>query len=707
MQNRVCFKKRFGSKPNKRGRPELPKECDTCGKKFSSRRVLLRHRQLYHSFLKVKYPCGSCPEFFTSPHLLDSHRQSQHPVSTSIYEYARVLRGTCRIYRLDIQKSNVSINSIIPSATRQITDFLNNIIHELHSLKFCLVLVAEYEQTELGGSQDEDVPERMMMHFRSGTSLMLKSDDKELIVRQALGSMENNAESFNVNGSGWNLLHILHINIEVGKCHELAGSCTLHKVFHTRNADHAFEVHDSTPEDKSSKERNQYSGRCFFHAIASYFLNGETDIDKLEAFIDDNIREEGIVCPVRLCDISKFELLNSHLDLGVNVISKSIYKDIYPSYISKIDNPKNIINLLLFYIDIEEPRYYEKSDIEIFKDFDHVEDENNWKLYEKIGISSVRHYALIINFEKELTKARKESIMYNFDMTMAGYEEKIDSNIRLIRRIHELELECTETLFNPFSSPLSVAEARHRLISDARRKKMAIRDFHELTAKKKELDKLHDEYEELYSLDPNKSRNVRVCYNCLSIFASQAALESHKRWCFKESPSVTVLPSPGAKSEFYQKRKHCFSRIQMFFDFECLQVKPEYSCSCRPEYSLKCQDSINNQAIFCKHNTKIESEQKPFYYCLIVCSNEFEILDRVEYYGDDANDHFMETLLDFEIKYMSYLQKHLLPIRFNEQDKEHFERTNICHICKEEIKKNQKKVKDHDHWDSTYLGPGI
>ena len=694
IRNRVCFKKYFKNDLKKRGRPVLSKDCDECNKKFSSRRILLRHRQLYHSKYKIKYPCGSCSRFFTSANSLDNHRRLDHAFTSAIYERSNVLRGACRIYRYEIKESNTPVNQIIPPAALEITKFLEEIIVDLHSFKFCLVLAAEYEQGELGSKGSDDlVPERMLMHFRSETSLILESDDKELAVRQALLSMENNAESFNVNGSGWNLLNILHIDIEIGKCHELAGSCTLHKVQHIRNSSESFVVQKN---NQNIEERNIFSGRCFFHAIASYFLNGETDAHKLEAFIEDNIKEDNIRTPVRLADILKFELLNAHLDIGVNVISKSIDGDIFPSYISNISKPKNTVNLLLFYIGIEKPVTYKKSNIEIFKDFDHVDDENNWKYYDKINASSVQHYALIENFEKELTKARRKNAMRRIFAVKADYLNKIKYTEDLIQKIHQDELRYTYITDNPFTvSYKTLTAAKYCLALDERRKILAIKDLKALKTKFEEIKDKIQEYDDLYSLDPNRNRKICICYNCLSIFSAQSALENHKHWCFKQKPSVVLLPAFGEKTEFELKRKHNFSRIQMFFDFECLQVKPEYPCSCRPEYVLKCQDSINKQQTFCKHNTYIETEQKPFYYCLLVCSNELEILERVEYCGDDANDHFIETLLDLEIKYMSYLKTHKLPIRLSKEDNDHFERTNTCHICKKEIKKPQKKVKDH------------
>ena len=707
IRNRICAKQQFrANHPNaKVGQPSKNKKCEHCNKTFFERRNLLRHQQLYHSKLKVSYPCGKCSEFFASGILLDKHRKQAHPSQSEIYERVNILKGSCRVYRYDIKKDTLVLNSIIPEAHAKISEFLTQVKDELPSYKYCLVLAAEYEKIGLNTTSKEDTrPERLLMHFRSKTNLILHSDDENLSVTEALFSMENNAESFNMNGSGWILHSILHIDIEIGQCHVLAGGCSLHKIAQARNLKGSFEVLKKKGSNDELLRKTEDSGRCFFHAVASYFCNKETDIEKLEDFIANNLVMTGLSTPVRLSDISKFEELNAHLDFGINVINKITNEKIYPVYISKIDNPKNVINLLLFYVQQGKAETIHNTEIEVSKHFDEENDVNNWELYDEIDACSVQHYALIDNLEKEIMKARKNDFIERSYKMRNSLTLKIDKSQGIIDRCESLIQEYIEEMSNPSTKDDRLSYLKHHMRSDQNRRDMERVTLEEL---KKNLEKCEEqlkEYEELYNSDPNSTRGIRACYNCLSVFSNKNSLDVHKKWCFKEKPKVTLLPKAGERMEFDQKRKHVFSRIQMFFDFECLQVKPEYPCSCRPEFDVQCQESTSRQATFCKHKTLVENEQKPFYYCLLVCSNEFEIYELIEYYGEDANDHFLDKLLDMEKKYMDHIRKTNVPVFLTKEDNEHFNSCNICHICEKEVRPDEKKCLDHDHLSGCYVG---
>ena len=221
IRKKTCLKNIMKKMKERRIQRDNGYKCGKCNKIVKSKRNLAKHFQMYHSNFEIQYPCGHCKLLFSSLSDLDDHRTQKHKLKTEIYERSNVLRNSCRIYRYDIFMENTPVNAVLPSAQDKITEFVRFLQIEMKSFKMNLTLVAEYEKNEnfnkdaIGGSSESMGPERMIMSFRSGTELILESTDIGHVVTTALYNMEANTESFNLNGSGWNLSNLLFIDIEV------------------------------------------------------------------------------------------------------------------------------------------------------------------------------------------------------------------------------------------------------------------------------------------------------------------------------------------------------------------------------------------------------------------------------------------------------------------------------------------------------------
>ena len=690
IQKRICIKHL------KKALPALQHEkeefaCNECDKKFINRKNFVRHKQLFHLGLEFKYPCGSCSLFFSDTSSLDTHRRLHHAPSNDIYERQNVLRGTCRVYRYDVFEQHASVDSIIPSAHDKFLKLIEHLKHEMHSFKFTTILGVEFDRNEQINKPTSDAyPERMIMNFRSNAQTVYQSDDADMAITKALHSMEANSENFAVNGSGWQLRTILYIDLEIARCHILAGSdtCSIHVVNSHKSSRRSFQLRK-----KRSIDQEIPAGRCFFHAIAAYFLTIESRCDGLEDFIEENINQTSVTYPVKVKDIPKFESANKHLNIGINVITKSATGHVFPLYISKQQNSKHVINLLLFYIghhDSTSEKFPLTDEIlpPIEKDVDHDE-------LREVEASCKQHYALILDLDKEITKARKVDQLERAEKQLELKAKEIEDIQERIAQIDCDKVKHEQIIFNKSSCTRTIESSKKALICDSGRRLKELDKLGVLQDDFKRINILVEEYRTTYENDSNASRRIHACYNCLSIYSTQQALSNHQKWCFKEKPSGVILPTLGEKMEFEPKRKNNFTRIQMFFDFECLQVKPEHPCSCRPQLEPKCWNSISNQEVLCKHSSSTVYEQKPFSYCLLVCSNEFEVLDIIQYAGEDASDHFIDTLLDMELRYRTCLKNFSVSMIFEERDKLHFDSSDICHICSKIIKKDEKKVRDH------------
>jgi len=695
------------AKPNAgRGRPPMKKTCDDCNKEFSSRRSMLRHRQMYHSNIVQSYPCGHCNEFFPNGAELDIHRSTEHPTNSKFRLRNSAFRGACQVFRIDIPKNVDTINEAIAFVSNPLLEIINKKLIEMNSLKYNLSLGVEYERGEKGGLQPSQEPERMLMNFRSHAKDVLLSTDISNGLAKSLLSVENSGESFNSNGSDWYLHKIYYLDIEFGQCRLLSGSCNLHRLNQARDYSEAFNV-KADDEYPATAQSSVNDGRCFYYAIAAYFNKGVDEPEILEKFIEENI-VEAAPSPVKVSDISKIEEANSHLNIAINVVYRNALMEIFPVHVSKREDDNcEIINILLFHMAKVKQVEYDRTNIELS---DHSSDEEEGRkeydffnlkhvnMFEEndetLADPTVPHYALVENLNKEITRARYVEATTRIDWSL---REKNDALKKLNKEISEKTARVQQILKEVSHDPDN--DICERLLHEADNKQYRIsmlQNFREDTLK--HIAKLEVYREEKMRETPKAShtgRHAQVCYNCFSTFSDIPHLKAHKKWCYKEKSSILVMPLPTDKIEFEPKRKQTYTEIQMFADFEALQVKPEYPCSCVPELSPYA-DSCSRQSIHCNHGTLIEYEQHPFNYCIVVVSNDETIHEVIEYSGEDAVDHFLTTVLDLEEKYMEYLQESL-PLALSEEQEKMFQEAESCYVCGQAFDSPEDKVRDHDH----------
>jgi len=700
-----------------RGRPKTEKKCDICSKEFYSRRNMLRHKKLYHSNYPPSYPCGYCNLFFQSPIKLDYHRTIEHSLNSEIYLSKNAFRDACQIFRLDISPSVISVNEAIQESSKKLLDFFENKTVEFKNMKYSIVLAAEYARSENSVQVDDNnEPERLFMNFRSRTQHLLESSDIASSIARSLLSVENNAESFNANGSNWLLQRIFFMDIEIGKCMQLSGSCSLHVLNQKRDSGDPFGVrqHDEWPVTMDNEEDD---GKCFYYSLASYFLDGETNPSKLREYIAENIIEP-VESPVKITDISKIEEANKQLDFSVNVIYKNSEDEVYPVYISKKEDTEHVINILLFYIGKVGIKKHNGTNVEMS---DHSDDEDlDGTQYDYFNMKHVNmfedndeylrnplipHYALIENLNREVTRAREFEAIYRSNKLIKrkhkiieGIKNEIDTTRQKIsKHTNTLNQIKDEKQLNDTLSSLDNLQNHLNKISDYKEKL-----YNEI----RELKNHKYAQKNITQAATRSGRHVQVCCNCFSVFSTQHTLKTHKEWCYKEKPSFVLLPLAGEKMEFELKRKHKYTSIQFFFDFEALQIKPEYNCSCRPELVPNAQNSCSFQNSVCTHGTKISTEHYPFSFCIAVAKNDEEILDLIEYTGMDAIDVFIETLLDLEEKYIAYLGN-AKPMQLTPEQEDEFLNEKSCYICKIPYNPDDRPCRDHDHISGEYLGMNL
>ena len=182
-----------------------------------------------------------------------------------------------------------------------------------------------------------------------------------------------------------------------------------------------------------------------------------------------------------------------------------------------------------------------------------------------------------------------------------------------------------------------------------------------------------------------------MCYNCFLQFHSWEALSTHVAWCHTKAGQIKVLPQEGATLR-YEKR-HCEILFPwcFVFDFECLQVRPEAGCSCKPE-----------ELASCAHKSTVLTEQRPFAYGLVMVDRYGKICEQIRYVGEDAAEHFFDTVLRLEKKYAQKLEDGFKKLVVTDAVEKAFAEATECYMC--EAPFHNDAVMDHDHLTGEYLG---
>ena len=188
-----------------------------------------------------------------------------------------------------------------------------------------------------------------------------------------------------------------------------------------------------------------------------------------------------------------------------------------------------------------------------------------------------------------------------------------------------------------------------------------------------------------------------ICSNCLQGFGRKSTLTSHEQYCFQFKPQVITVPMEWENTvKFKNFKNQFFSHFIGFFDFEAILKPPSAPC-------VICA----KKKITCVHKTKIEHEQIPISFSIIITDINKKIVFQKVYTGEDCMSVFINTLLyDLEPKIMKVLDGKK-PLKMSANDEHNFQNSTKCHICHKYFsKKNKKyvKVRDHNHITGHYLG---
>jgi hypothetical protein len=335
------------------------KTCHYCEKEFIRPDYLQKHIDRVHLKKPVYFVCSLCSERFHDILEFQNHKHT-HYVSQNLFTLYKQTLEAYKIYRHIIPENIINVRQCF-------TQDVKNNLHELISyelnlspvVKFSILFAAEY--TKVGGQQE--LLEVQLFPLRSSLAVITKLFEADIpsIIEEIITEIETRSDDIVTVGSGWVLTDGIYIDLALTHVHPISGSGRKYIVkrspYDISNPSFIHTI-DNTDEF------------CFLDAVASGFMGAENNYDKdyfpYRNFAVNNFKFKTLSFPMKINDIIKFEKLNAHLYLKINILFLDADRDcggvaVYSGYVSKFNYPQNLcktVNLLLTFGDTPAENHY-------------------------------------------------------------------------------------------------------------------------------------------------------------------------------------------------------------------------------------------------------------------------------------------------------------------------------------------------------------
>ena len=182
----------------------------------------------------------------------------------------------------------------------------------------------------------------------------------------------------------------------------------------------------------------------------------------------------------------------------------------------------------------------------------------------------------------------------------------------------------------------------------------------------------------------SKSHGDFYCYGCLHSFRTEIALKNHVDLCQNNKSGEIELPKNKNNLKKYKPGvKSLKMNTVIYAGFESILV-PYNTCKNETNKSI-------NKHIACG-------------YSINVLDNHSNRCKQTYYRGDNVASVFCKEIRAIAYKKINFVKSEMIELTLDEQKE--YENAKYCHICKKVFgdKKNDKKVRDHDHCKGKYHG---
>ena len=175
------------------------------------------------------------------------------------------------------------------------------------NIKLEIVLVCLMEQQIISKDQGVIGLKQDKAYFRSGTRKNIKSTDENRLINSCYKKIINDIDGYQENGSGWYFVEVVQLEIHTVEFNPSKGSSYI-------------PLPDWISNKKAIVNIQNKDEKCFLWCILRYLHPKETHDERIKDLekYENSLNTNGIIFPMKLKDISKFEKLNPELP-GINV----------------------------------------------------------------------------------------------------------------------------------------------------------------------------------------------------------------------------------------------------------------------------------------------------------------------------------------------------------------------------------------------------
>ena len=318
-------------------------DCAVCGETFNTMPEIRSHHLRKHAFVpKVKREpseaettvlCSLCRVSCSNNEEMINHVNIYHPYSEKFEVTQTAFSGSCITYTIRFpDDAMLSAEQLFNSHMPSMKSVIDHELAMLRVMKFAVIIFARLIKVDMDGNVEKS--EVFPMRTKQVTISMSSRPVLERELHNMREVLQERIDHFEeAEGSGWVMDCITCLHLEFAKLRFVAGAKKRAGALGIRG-------------EKYLISSMQNDNACFLFALAQAFFTEEKPILEIWDWINANVKWQQFPLPFDVCNVKAFENVNSHLEIGFNVILLEREK-LLPMYVSKRKEVTKV-NLLLY-----------------------------------------------------------------------------------------------------------------------------------------------------------------------------------------------------------------------------------------------------------------------------------------------------------------------------------------------------------------------